>query len=107
MYFDEEVVLDLRLNVLDKYVDYFVIVESNFTHRGEKRSLKFNHKKFERFKNKIIYLIYDQEPKKIEMNAGIQIIDIGIKNLKLLSNVREIDIQYKLQIKYPNPKNHP
>ena len=67
MYFDEEVVLDLRLNVLDKYVDYFVIVESNFTHRGEKRSLKFNHKKFERFKNKIIYLIYDQEPKKIEM----------------------------------------
>ena len=46
-------------------------------------------------------------PKKIEMNAGIQIIDIGIKNLKLLSNVREIDIQYKLQIKYPNPKNHP
>ena len=67
MYFDEEVVLDLRLNVLDKYVDYFVIVESNFTHRGEKRSLKFNHKKFERFKNKIIYLIYDEEPKKIEM----------------------------------------
>ena len=67
MYFDEEVVLDLRLNVLDKYVDYFVIVESNFTHRGEKRSLKFNHKKFERFKNKIIYLIYDQEPKKIEI----------------------------------------
>ena len=46
-------------------------------------------------------------PKKIEMNAGIKIIDIGIKNLKLLSNVREIDIQYKLQIKYPNPKNHP
>ena len=67
MYFDEEVVLDLRLNVLDKYVDYFIIVESNFTHRGEKRSLKFNHKKFEKFKNKIIYLIYDEEPKKIEM----------------------------------------
>ena len=41
------------------------------------------------------------------MKAGMQIIDIGIKNLKLLSNVREIDIQYRLQIKYPNPKNHP
>lgn len=67
MYFDEEVVLDLRLNVLDKYVDYFIIVESNFTHRGEKRSLKFNHKKFEKFKNKIIYLTYDEEPKKIEI----------------------------------------
>tara|TARA_B100000959_G_C14888801_1_gene585753 strand:- start:84 stop:974 length:891 start_codon:yes stop_codon:yes gene_type:complete len=72
MYFDEEVVLDLRLNVLDKYVDYFVIVESNFTHRGEKRSLKFNPKKFEKFKNKIIYLIYDEEPKKIKIVNEIE-----------------------------------
>ena len=53
------------------------------------------------------FVIKVEIPKKIEINAGIQIIDIGIKNLKLLSNVREIDIQYKLQIKYPNPKNHP
>ena len=37
MYFDEEMILDLRLNILNKYVDYFVIVESTFTHRGEKR----------------------------------------------------------------------
>ena len=47
MYFDEEIVLDLRLNVLDKYVDYFVIVESVFTHKGEKRTLKFDLDKFE------------------------------------------------------------
>ncbi len=66
MYFDEEIVLELRLNILDKYVDYFVIVESIFTHRGEKRSLKFNHKKFEKFKDKIIYLIYDKTPNEIE-----------------------------------------
>ena len=37
MYFDEETVLELRLNILDKYVDYFVIVESSFTHKGDKR----------------------------------------------------------------------
>jgi len=66
MYFDEEVVVDLRLNILDPYVDYFVIVESNFTHKGDRRKLKFNFKKFEKFKEKIIYLIYDQEPKEIE-----------------------------------------
>ena len=66
MYFDEEVVLDLRLNVLDKYVDYFIIVESVFTHKGDKRKLQFNHKKFEKFKDKIIYLVFDQEPKDIE-----------------------------------------
>ena len=62
MYFDEEVVLDLRLNTLDEFVDYFVIVESVFTHKGEKRELKFNHKKFEKFRKKIIYLIYEKEP---------------------------------------------
>jgi len=66
MYFDEEVVLDLRLNTLDRYVDYFVIVESTFTHRGDKRNLKFDLKKFEKFKDKIIYLTFDKEPDGIE-----------------------------------------
>ena len=70
MYFDEEVVVDVRLNTLDKFVDYFVIVESKFTHKGDPRDLKFNHKKFEKFKNKIIYLIYDENPKKLkEINS--------------------------------------
>ena len=46
MYFDEEVVVDIRLNTLDEFVDYFVIVESKFTHKGDRRELKFNHKKF-------------------------------------------------------------
>ena len=35
MYFDEEIVLDVRLNSLNKFVDYFVIVESKFTHKGD------------------------------------------------------------------------
>ena len=67
MYFDEEVVLDVRLNILNKFVDYFVIVESKFTHKGDPRDLQFNHKKFEKFKNKIIYIVYEQEPKGIEI----------------------------------------
>ena len=66
MYFDEEVVVDVRLNTLNEFVDYFVIVESRFTHKGDRRELKFNLKKFERFKDKIIYLIYEKEPKEIE-----------------------------------------
>ena len=66
MYFDEEVVLEVRLNILNKYVDYFVIVESTYNHRGDKRRLLFNINKFEKFKNKIIYLIYDESPQNIE-----------------------------------------
>ena len=66
MYFNEEMVVDVRLNTLNDFVDYFVIVESKFTHKGEPRELRFNHKKFERFKDKIIYLIFDKEPAEIE-----------------------------------------
>jgi len=65
MYFDEEMVLNLRLNILNTYVDYFVIVESKYNHRGEKRKLLFNEEKFSKFKDKIIYLIYDEVPSKV------------------------------------------
>ena len=47
MYLDEDVVLDLRLNYLNNYIDKFVIVESRFTHSGQKRKLNFNIKNFE------------------------------------------------------------
>ena len=46
MYFDEEQVLDLRLNVLNKYVDYFVIVEGNKTWQNNHKKLRFNINKF-------------------------------------------------------------
>ena len=67
MYFDEEMILDVRLNTLNKFVDYFVIAESKFTHSGKKRNLNFNINKFEKFKDKIIYLIYDKEAQGIEI----------------------------------------
>ena len=70
MYFDEEIVLETRLNYLNKYVDYFVIVESSFTHKGERRDLKFNINNFSSFKDKIIYKVYDNIPTEV-----VEIID--------------------------------
>ena len=70
MYFDEEVVLDVRLNTLNEFVDYFVIVESIYTHKGDPRELKFNHKKFEKFKDKIIYIVDEETyPQTDEINT--------------------------------------
>ena len=66
MYFDEEQILDLRLNVLYNEVDYFVIVESIYNHKGEQRDLLFDIQKFQKFKEKIIYLIYKEIPRQIE-----------------------------------------
>tara|TARA_Y100001936_G_C15911487_1_gene578821 strand:- start:63 stop:932 length:870 start_codon:yes stop_codon:yes gene_type:complete len=67
MYFDEDIVLDLRLNSLNDFVDHFVIVESTFNHKGEKRDLKFNINKYKDFKKKIIYLVFDKEPEDLEI----------------------------------------
>ena len=86
MYFDEETVLDLRLNILDKYVDYFVIVESSFTHKGDKRDLKFNHQKFKKFKDKLIYITYDEEPLEITKNQVNEKDDNTIKSWKYIEN---------------------
>ena len=66
MYFDEELVLDLRLNILYQDVDYFVIVESIYDHKGERRDLLFDIQKFQKFRNKIIYLVYDEIPDLVE-----------------------------------------
>jgi beta-1,4-mannosyl-glycoprotein beta-1,4-N-acetylglucosaminyltransferase len=84
MYFDEEVVLDVRLNTLNEFVDYFVIVESIYTHKGNLRELKFNHKKFEKFKDKIIYIIDEETyPQTDEINTEDS---EGEKSIKAIFN---------------------
>ena len=55
-YLDEDLLLNLRLNILDKYVDYFVIVEGNRTWQNNSKELKFDINKYEKFKDKIIYI---------------------------------------------------
>ena len=65
MYFDEDLLLDLRLNSLDKFVKKFVITEATYTHNGNKKKLTFDINKFHKFKDKIIYIIVDNQPKNI------------------------------------------
>jgi len=67
MYFDEDVVLDLRLNYLSKYIDKFVIIESTYNHKGEKREPQFNLNKFKKFKEKINYILINKKPEGIEV----------------------------------------
>ena len=85
MYFDEDLLLDLRLNILDSFVDKFIIVESNLTHTGNLKKLKFNINKFEKFKHKINY--YPLENLKID------------KNLKLKKNWSQYHLVDQLNLK--------
>ena len=65
MYNDEDLLLDLRLNHLSKFVKKFVIAEATYTHNGAKKNLNFDINKFKKFKDKIIYLIVEDQPKNI------------------------------------------
>ena len=61
-FFDEEMLLDLRLNIMDKYVDKFVITEATYMHNGKPKKLNFDIKKYSKFKEKIIYIVVDNQP---------------------------------------------
>ena len=77
MFFDEEMLLDLRLNILDKFVDKFVIVESSYTHSGKEKKLIFDINKYSKFKEKINYIILKEPP-------------IGIEEVSINDNDREV-----------------
>ena len=62
MFYDEDLVIDLRLNILNKYINEFIIVESKYTHSGEKRKLLFDINKYHNFKDKINYIVLETEP---------------------------------------------
>ncbi len=66
MFYDEEMLLDIRLNILNKFVDQFIIVESTYSHSGQKRDLIFNIDKYKKFKDKIKYFVSDKKPREIE-----------------------------------------
>ena len=61
-YFDEDLLLDIRLNVLNQYVKKFIITEATYTHNGTKKKLNFDINQFKKFKDKIEYIVVDKHP---------------------------------------------
>ena len=96
MFYDEKLLLDIRMNILNEFVDYFVIVESKYYHNGMERELNFDIKDFKKFKDKIIYVVHDEIPSIIkEINSND---DEEIKTYKLNFNahIRENNHRNKI-----------
>ena len=72
-FYNENLMLEIRFNILNKYVDKFVIVEAKYSHSGEKKKLNFDINRFKDFKNKIIYLVSDKEPENLLMGCSIEV----------------------------------
>ena len=58
IFFNELDLLEFRLKLLDKYIDHFVIAESNLTHSGKSKPYHFqeNKDRFAQWLNKITYI---------------------------------------------------
>ena len=61
-FFKEKMMMDIRFNILDEYVSKFIVVESTFSHSGEKKELHFNINDYSKFKEKIEYIVIENEP---------------------------------------------
>ena len=84
MYFDEDMILDIRLNTLNEYVSKFIICESRYNHKGVKKKLNFNIKSFKKFENKIKYIVLENLPKNLHEIKESD--SEKIKNSKILDN---------------------
>ena len=96
MYFDEDLILEIRLNTLYKVVDKFVICEATKDHGGKKKDLNFNINKFSKFKDKIIYIVVDDIPinvkakKKIGMKTMLEINSRGMHSHVAMRNLSQM-----------------
>jgi len=99
MFFDEEMLLDLRLNIMDKYIDKFVITEATYLHSGKRKKLVFDINKYPKFKNKIIYHVVDDLPADIEIinkndNEGSKADKLINNSIKRENHQREMAQKY-------------
>jgi len=95
-YFNEEHIAEIRFNILDKFVDSFVIVESTVNHQGKPKKLHFDIEKYKKFKNKINYIVVDDTPEDIKKphEGGESLVEQHQRNsiMKGLKNASDNDL---------------
>ena len=87
-YFEEELMMDIRFNILNNHVSKFIVVESRYSHSGKKKKLNFNIKKFSEFRHKILYLVIEDEPKNL-LEIKNNDTDSAIKRLNSIKRLEQ------------------
>ena len=82
--------MDVRFNVLNEYVHKFIVVESKFSHSGNPKKLNFNINNYKKFKDKIIYLVIENEPEGIK----------SFKNDDLSSSIKRMNSLKRIELSY-------
>lgn len=102
-YFDEPMLFELRLNILNQYVDEFIVCESIYTHSGEKKKINFNKNNYPQFKDRITHLVVNKEPEgliKIDKNSKSDNFVLRLNAIKRIEYQRN-KIKKLLELKSP------
>ena len=89
-YFNEDLIYGLRLEILDKYVDKFIVAESLYSHSGQRKKLNFDINKYPKFKSKIHYIVVENEPHDLIKLDGLPYDHAqGMKRMNSLKRIRQ------------------
>jgi len=95
MFYDEKLLLEIRFNILNKFVDKFIITEANYLHNGDSKKLNFNINDFNEFKNKIEYIVVDNQPEDIQL-IGKEDNELAIDEKKISNSLKRENFQREM-----------
>ena len=81
-FYSEHLMLDVRFNILNEKVDKFIVVESLFSHSGKPKKFNFDIKNYQKFKDKINYIIIENEPEGLIVNQNLSSAEKRLNSLK-------------------------
>ena len=110
---DENDILEIRLNELNKFVDFFVIIEFGETHSGNKKQSTINKKLLSNYKNKIQYFFINdfgnikdswekENFQRNKINLGLR--ESNLNDIIMISDVDEIPKLNKFDFNMVNEK---
>jgi beta-1,4-mannosyl-glycoprotein beta-1,4-N-acetylglucosaminyltransferase len=94
-FYSEHMMMDLRFNILNEHVAKFIVIESTYSHSGTKKKLNFNINDYPKFKDKIIYLVIDEEPQDIIPLIGKE----NNPSNKRQNSIKRIELSYNFMSK--------
>ena len=94
-FYDEKMMMNVRFNVLNDDVHKFIVVESHYSHSGKKKDLNFNINDYPKFKDKIIYISINEEPKDLFTDQE----ELSNPIYKRLNSIKRIEQSYEYMSK--------
>ena len=102
-FFDENLIVNARFEILDKVVDYFVICESAFDHKGKKKKINFQLKN-KKFEKKIRHIVIEENFPNINDGWEVE----SYQREKIMEGLKDVSdndlIMYSDSDEIPNPK---